>query len=279
MPNELYNEHSLGYRKDADGSVTTTGSFSYWVDNPLDAPKVGGSFTPVEGGPSLVITSVDVSDSVIGKYRDRLRRVWKVSLSGDTMDEESKIDTTYQFAIDKQESGLQMLSGSINAGNFGSAPIFSYNIGDELTIPGLNKTGKCTNISGGSQYINSNSSKAVDGKLCRWNMTYSFAGAYTEYEEDKTDKFLSASFGLNGVTARAVDGEFVVLRRSSTPIEQRSLTRYKKDGEFTPITSIGAQYPANSGFYVTSERIVKEEIKVGGVLIETLYRHDIEVEK
>ncbi len=83
----------------------------------------------------------------------------------------------------------------------------------------------------------------------------------------------SIEYELNGVTARTVDGEFVVLRRSSTPITRKSITVCTSTN--TAVVLPGATY---EGGIVTSVNIVKETTKINGADLGTYYKQTIEVE-
>ena len=66
MTEKLHRSYSMEKTKGADG-VTTSGSFSFWEDNPVSPLDIGDEFQPVPDGPKLRVGKVSISDSVIGE--------------------------------------------------------------------------------------------------------------------------------------------------------------------------------------------------------------------
>ena len=88
------------------------------------------------------------------------------------------------------------------------------------------------------------------------------------------DEEISISYELNGSTARTVDGDFIALRRSNTPIKKTTITEYSVSQEALAV--IGDNY--KSFGLALSENVIKEVIKKDNIVISTYYKHTIEVE-
>lgn len=245
-----------------------------WEDSPISPFDIGDEFTPVAGGAKLKVSKINISDSVIGERFGRPYRQWQITIEGDTntqgsSDNPVNSNIQYSFVIEKNDEGIIKNSGSMEVINTGETPLFTVNVGEEFSVPGIGKV-VCTKISGGDEYTESGTH--------RWKINYDGAAVHVNKDEEDPaaslpDNEESVSYELNGITTRSVSGEFIVLRRSQSPIKRMSLTRYTSNNSM--LTTIGTAY---SDGIAISEQITKETIKSNDVVIGTYYRHDIEVE-
>ena len=251
--------------KGADG-VTTSGSFSFWEDNPVSPLDIGDEFQPVPGGPKLRVGKVSISDSVIGERYGLPFRQWQITVEGDSSIGAGAANTKvkYTFSIEKQESGVISRSGTMEVTNDGDAPAITIAIGGKFTVPGIGEV-ICTKTSG--------SDSVTSGGVRQWTITYE--GAKTDAGGPATmpETTETVTFELNGVTARSVAGEFIALRRSKTPVTKKSLTIC--NGSDAILATPGDVY---GGGIAMSERVTKETVKVNGVQVGVYYRHEIEIE-
>ena len=272
MAEKLLRSHSLEKSKGADG-ITTSGSFSFWEDSPVSPFEIGDEFQPVPGGPTLKVGKVSISDSVVGERFGRPFRQWQITVEGDSSvqsEDTGDANVKYTFLIEKGDDGLTKRTGTMEVTNTGATPSITVQVGGNFTVPGVGSV-TCTKVSGGDSYTDSGAHK--------WTVTYEGAKVDASGGDDDTpilpESTEEVTYEINGTTTRSVSGEFVVLRRSATPITKKSLTVCNTSA--TPLSAIGEAY-ADTGCIAISETVVKEEQKVNGVTIGSYYRHDIEVE-
>lgn len=143
-------------------------------------------------------------------------------------------------------------------------PVSPFNVGDTFTpVSG----GPALTV--GKVSIKDNVIGETAGKPVRqWQITVEGSSS-SSLPESET----SITYELNGATVRTVAGEFIALRRSTTPITKKSITVYSNSAE--AIATPGSSY---QGGIVTSENISKETIKDNGTVISSYYRHTLEVE-
>ena len=175
-------------------------------------------------------------------------------------------DSLYRsHSLEKSLSDEQVItSGSITF--WEDTPTSPLDVGDTFTpIPnGPTLTVKKVNISDNVIGLNA-------GKLVRqWQI--SVDGVLQE-EAALPDNEVSWAYEINGSTVRTVSGELIALRRSKTPITKKTFTVFT-DTEDMIITP-GDAY---QGGIALSENVIKEDIKVDGVVTGCYYRHNIEVE-
>lgn len=265
MTEKLHRSYSLEKTKGADG-VTTSGSLSFWEDSPVSPLDIGDEFEPIPGGPKLRVGKVGITDSVIGERFGRPFRQWQITVEGDSSvasgDENTRVK--YTFSIEKQESGIVTKTGTMEVTNDGATPAITIAIGGTFTVPGIGEV-VCTKTSGGDS--------VTAGGVRRWTVTYDGAKTDAGAPVSMPDGTETVSFDLNGVTARSVAGEFIALRRSTTPVTRKSITVYNDSA--TRLANPGDAY---GGGIAVSERIAKETVKVNGVQVGAYYRHEIEVE-
>ena len=256
MADELYNSYSI--EKTAD---EISGSLTIWEDEPNSPYEIGDTFSPVPGV-TLNVKKVNISDNVVGKLNGKPFRQWQVIIEGSS-EEQGSGDTNikYSFSVSAEET-----SGSMEVTNKGNAPTLSLEIGDSFNVPGLGSV-KCTSIKASNSYN--------ENGVQTWSVTYegyeSDSGNSSSSDNDSDE---TISYELNGITVRTVAGEFLALRRSTTPIKKQTFTITNNSANL--ITTIGGIY---KGGTVTSENIVKETTKVNGVVTKTSYKHTIETEQ
>lgn len=263
MTEKLHREYSLDKSKGADGIITTSGSFTFWEDNPVSPLNIGDDFNPVPGV-TLKVSKINISDSVIGERMGRPFRQWKITVEGDSSASGSgSTNIKYTFSIEKQDTGVTVKTGTMEVTNDGVAPTFSVAIGGTFNVPGIGNV-TCTRING--------SDTTLPDETKRWTTTYegAQAGAGSVTMPDDTEVI---SYELNGIAVRSVSGEFIALRRSLSPIKKQSITICNNSA--TPLSAPGSTY---SGGITVSERVTKEVVKVNGVNVGSYYRHDLEVE-
>ena len=287
MPGELWRTHGLEVSRDADGAIVTSGAMSYWADEPVSSYAVGDTFRPVGAqGPALKVTRVSISDEVIGTRMGKPVRQWHIEVESDGTVTGGGDETTrarWTFEKSKDDDGLTHMSGSVELIIDGDDPSpFSMELGDtfgskltDVPIEDM-KSLKCTRVSASDEW--------TDKGVRRWTVTYDGAKVAPASGDIlvPTDTEETISYEINGRTTRAVDGTFVVLKRSSSPVERRSLVRYwEEESGGKNKTTLGSAYEElgiELGI-VVSERVTKETIKENGVVIGSYWRHDIEVEK
>ena len=272
MAEKLLRSHSLEKSKGADG-ITTSGSFSFWEDSPISPFEIGDEFQPVPGGPTLRVGKVSISDSVVGERFGRPFRQWQITVEGDSCvqsENTGNANIKYTFLIEKGDDGITKRTGTMEVTNTGNSPSITVQVGGHFTVPGIGEV-SCTKVSGGDSYTDSGAHK--------WTVTYEGAKVDASGGDDDTpilpESTEEVTYEINGTTTRSVSGEFVVLRRSTTPITKKSLTVYNNSA--ARLTTPGEAY-ADTGYIAVSETVTKEEQKVNGVSIGSYYRHELSLE-
>ena len=280
MPGELWRTHGLEVSRDADGAIVTSGSLSYWADEPVSSYAVGDTFQPIGAyGPTLVVTRVSMSDDVVGTRMGRPVRQWQITVEseGTSTGAGDAARARWTYEMSKDDNGLIHHRGSVELKNDGDAPAFGMGLGDTFgsklsSVPiEAMRALICTRVSASDEW--------TDKGVRRWTVTYDGAKVAPASGDSlvPTDTEETISYEINGRTTRAVDGTFVVLRRSSLPVTRRSLVRYsKEESGGKNETTLGSAY---EGGIAVSERVTKETIKENGVVIGSYWRHDIEVEE
>ena len=167
------------------------------------------------------------------------------------------------YALEKFSDNEQVItSGSLTY--WSDTPTSTYNVGDDFRPVPSAPLMKVTKVSIRDSVIGEHCGLPVR----QWQITV----------EGSDDTSLPATeqsieYEINGTTARTVDGEFVILRRSNTPITRKSITVCTSTN--TAVVLPGATY---EGGIVTSVNIVKETLKVNGADLGTHYKQTIEVE-
>lgn len=258
MADALYRAYSL--EKDNEG---ISGSITLWNDSPYSPYDVGDTFSPIPDGPALNVRKVSIKDEVIGTEFGKVKRQWQITIDGstDAVDITGNSDIRYDFTIEANEN-----SGSMEVSNKGNAPAIQLKIGDKFNIPGIGQV-VCSSVKGSDDYD--------DNGNHVWSVTYEGSTKVSNFnpDTDLPENELTTSYELNGLTVRSVAGEFIVLRRSTSPITKKSIVIYSNSAE--PVISIGSDY---EGGIATSESVSKVVIKDDDVITNTYYKHDIEVE-
>ena len=253
---ELYNSYSL---EKTNNEIS--GSFTLWQDTPTSPYDIGDTFRPFPEAPLLSVKKVNINDNVVGQVNGKLFRQWQVVIEGSTSEQTEAQETDnikYNFEINPETK-----SGSMEVINKGKNPILNLTVGSKFNIPGIGKV-TCTSIKGNDSYN--------DNGAHIWTITYE--GSTTETtEEILPNDEVTISYELNGTTVRTIDGEFLALRRSNTPITKKSIVVYNNSEN--AVATIGSQY---QGGIALSENIIKEKIEKNGIVISFYYKHTIEVE-
>lgn len=263
-------KYHFSVEKNSSGDLTHSGSveISTITDTPPSAYQVGSTIN-IPGIGNVTCVKVSGSDS----YTENGRRKWVIVYEA-TDDSESISDpeqqeasVQYSFDIETNSDGVTIYSGTKEISYHGDSPAPGISLGDTFSVPVVG-TLICTKVSGSD-----------DGSD---NWTFIIEGSRggnessgSEGQEDTSlpDSEISLSYELNGVTVRTVDGNFVALRRSETPITKKSIIVYSNSENITAVP--GSTY---QGGIVVSENVVKETIKQDNVVISTYYKHTIEVE-
>lgn len=130
-------------------------------NKPVFAIEMGKTFN-VPGIGNVKCTKIRGSDN----YDDKGIHTWTVIYEGNDKKENSNDNETrtkYNFAVEKNNDGDVIYSGSKQVINEGDAPSIVVPIGSNLSIPGAGNI-KCTKFSGNDEYTS-------DGKR-RWIVTY-----------------------------------------------------------------------------------------------------------
>ena len=199
-------------------------------------------------------------------------------LDENNYDDTSPIITNYSVNAEETDTGDTSFTASVTTINGGDIPTLLVDISDSLEIPNIPVPLVC------------NSYKFTDGtdefKRKIWTVTYecsaivpadtSSSGTLPQEEQ------LDISYELNGTTTRSVSGEFIVLRRSQTPITKKTVIAYSQTPD--PIYSIGSEC---YGGIAISDKVSKETKEIlqsdsntgtSSITTFTYYRHEIEVE-
>jgi hypothetical protein len=231
---------------------------SYKVGGNLTIPKAFGetAFGSSYNWTTIVakITSVSVSDEIVRfEPPSRVVRLWEVIVTAEIKDAddttpeikqygrsfaytESAADETakapYVSAYEDVTGTLVPLSAS-GGGSSGSrvvpvnmkytyyqeTPTVSYKVGDNFTIPTINKSAKITSVSVSDEIIRFDLPNTI---VRLWEVTIvaetSDAGDSGETGEESIERMdLEYSEEINGSTERTVSGRLVVLLNSATP--------------------------------------------------------------
>ena len=236
--------------KSGSMEVTNTG------DNPSITLEVGDTFN-VPGIGQVFCSNVKGSD----EFDDSGSHVWTVTYEGSNHAVVQEADTKYSLSIENNSDGVTVYSGSKEITYTGANPVVGVNIGDTFTLPFIGEV-TCIRIQTSNTATNT-WSIVIEGSR----------GGENSGDSSLPDTETVITREINGTTARSVDGAFIALRRSATPITKKSITVYTAsvDAVATP----GSTY---SEGIVISENISKETVKNNGVVTGSYYRHVIEVE-
>ena len=241
--------YSYTIEQDDDGEITSSGHIEISVIG-TEPPKnynIGDSFL-IPGVGTLKCTRISGSDS----YTDNGNRKWTVVFEGvEAKEDETSEDSgtvRYSHSTERDSNGVLSTTVSkqysVTAENLAAVP----NVGDSFSIPNLAGTFTCTKVTKDNDSSN------------LWTVT--LEGASSEAgggDDDGTSNLpeneISTSQEINGLTARSVSGEFIVLRRSETPITRKNITLYTETEK--TIFSVGSEY---EGGIITSISTSKETV-------------------
>ena len=272
-------EGSSEEQADPDSQEETNIKYSFNID----AEENSGSMEVVNNG-SAPVLSLHIGDTFsipgIGEvtcnqvrgsdsFSDKGVHSWTVIYEGsrksesESEEEEATSNKKYSFNIENNNDGVTVYSGSVEESCSGDTPNITLSIGDTFSIPFAGEL-TCTKIKANDEYDDDGTHKWL--VVCEGSRSGSPSedGSETLPENEE-----SISYEINGTTVRSVAGEFIALRRSTTPITKKSITIYSST--VTAITTPGAQY---QGGIAISENISREKINNSSYY----YRHEIEVE-
>ena len=217
--------------------------------------SVGSKFS-VPGVGQVTCTNVKGSDS----YDDNDVHTWTVTYEGSTKisGEDNENFDKYSVSVEKTSDGVTIYSGSKEVTYTGTSPSLT-SVGSSVSLPIIGSV-TCTK------------SYATKIGVNTWTITTE-GSRKGDTSTDLPDTETIINYEINGVTLRSVAGGFIALRRSTTPITKKTITKYTDT--VAAVTTPGNTY---EGGTVISENISKETIKENGVVISTYYRHSIEVE-
>ena len=204
MTDTLYRSHSLGYSKNDNNEIITSGSLTLWEDSPVSPFDVGDTFHPVQGGPELTVEKVSINDNVIGEINGRLLRQWEITIEGSNETQSSTQQThiKYNFNISADEK-----SGTMEVVNNGDNPAITLDIGDIFSVPGIGRV-FCSNVKGNDEYDNYG--------LHTWTVVYE--GTDKEVSEGslpETKYSLAIQKDYDGVTQKS--GSMSVVNEGDAP--------------------------------------------------------------
>ena len=262
------NKYSFSIEQDSSGSVTHSGSVEITSagNSPSFVHEVGANIT-LPGIGEVTCTKISGSDS----YTDTGKRKWTVVYEGavsSQSDTTGEADTKYTLNIENDSEGVTVYSGSKEIFCTGQTPTVNISIGDKFTLPLVGEL-TCTRIHSSNESAGS-WSVVIEGSRSGGS---SSGGGGEGDDSSLPETEQSVTYEINGTTTRTVEGEFVALRRSATPITKKTITVYTATAEAVALP--GSTY---EGGIVTSENVIKETIKSNGVVTGSYYKHSIEVE-
>lgn len=187
---------------------------------------------------------------------------------------------TYSYSIDYDENENTVYSGSkqyiyiVDTQHTASLDSISEKVGQDFKIPFIGKV-KCTDIS------------SSDDGSGTWTITATGVRVGEESPENKytlPESETSTTYEINGGTVRTVDGEFIALRRSETPITRKTITKYEEINSTSSTSSTSSTLsdlkPGDiyENGLITSISVTKETIKNNNVVITSYNKYTIEVE-
>ena len=151
------NKYSFSIEQN-DDDVVHSGSvvISSEGNSPNLTYRVGDKFN-IPGIGKVTCTKI----SAVDDYSDTGAHLWTITYEGsDKQDDSGQQAETlpkvkYSFSIDKDGTS-SVRSGNMQVVNAGDAPIFSLNIGEEFSFPGIGNL-TCINISGNDEYTDKGS--------------------------------------------------------------------------------------------------------------------------
>ncbi len=266
-------KYHFSVEKNSSGDLTHSGSveISTISNTPPSTYQVGSTIN-IPGIGDVTCVKVSGSDS----YTENGRRKWAIVYEA-TDDSESISDPEQQdssvkfsFDIEANSDGVTVFSGTKEISYHGDSPAPNINLGDIFSVPVVGSL-TCTKVRGS------------DDGAGGWTFVIEGSRGGAESPEGEgqqgsgalPDSEISLSYELNGITTRTVDGEFIALRRSETPIKKTSITEYSTSQE--PLATLGSVYQPYG--IAISENVIQETIKKDNVVVSTYYKHTIEVEQ
>lgn len=260
------NKYSFSIEQDSTGGITHSGSVEITSagNSPSFAHEVGANIN-LPGIGEVTCTKISGSDS----YTDTGKRKWTVVYEGADNSQSGatgEAGVKYTLNIENDSDGVTVYSGSKEISCTGQSPVVSVAMGDTFTLPLIGDV-TCTRI----HSSNEGNIWAVVIEGSRSGGSSGEGGGNDDSSLPETETTIT--YEINGDTVRTVEGEFVALRRSNTPITKKTITVCTSTAEAVALP--GTTY---EGGIVTSENVIKETIKSNGVTTGSYYKHTIEVE-
>lgn len=194
MPDLLYQSHSL--EKTNEG---ISGSLTFWGNSPVSPFEVGDTFSPIPDGTPLTVEKVSIKDNVLGGYNGKVLRQWEITVEGsNNSSSDGQTYVKYNFTILDN-----IKSGTMEVTNTGASPVFSLNVGDTFSVPGIGNV-TCTEITGNDEYSN-------DGTR-RWTVIYAWTDGNGE-----SDTRYNFSIEKNGSGNTITTGSKTVTNTGNAP--------------------------------------------------------------
>lgn len=251
-----YNFNISAGEKSGTMEVTNTG------DNPSITLDIGDTFS-VPGIGEVFCSNVKGSD----EYDSSGVHTWTVVYEGANKAVIQDTDTKYTLNIENNSDGVTVYSGSKETTCTGSAPTVAVNIGDTFSLPYIG-TVTCTRIQ------TSNTDANTWSVIIEGSRGGASGGGEGGGDSSLPETETVITREINGSTVRTVAGNFVVLRRSVTPIIKKTITVYTSTVD--AVATLGNTYQEEG--IAISENISRETIKNNGVVTASYYKHVIEVE-
>ena len=225
----------------------------------------------------LIPVKLSINDEIVGSRNGKPFRQWKHTIEGYVQREVAADSDSaaikpvvkgYSVSSVPQDNGSILFKVSIETVCRDDIPSLLYQIGSSIEdVPGVPVPLTCNSYNFKDSYD--------EAGLYVWTVVYEGSAVYWPEGEQFSfpDEEVSVSYELNGSTARTVDGELLALRRSESPIMKKSITVYTDSA--SPVAVMGSSF---KGGIALSESIIKETIKVDGVITGSYYKHSVEVE-
>ena len=157
-------------------------------DTPSFSKSIGDNLT-IPGVGSLFCSKVDGSD----EYTDDGRHKWNITYEATSADpstlQETLPETKFNLAIEKDNYGVILKSGSMAVVNQGDCPALDIAVGDSFSVPGVGLL-TCSKVSGSDSYS--------DTGIHLWTMTYEgFLNGEGDTPSDTSNFDIKYSFVLD----------------------------------------------------------------------------------
>jgi hypothetical protein len=256
-----------------------------WQSDSTPPVSPGGVFS--FNGVSGIVERVSVSDEVVSLSGGVPTRLWRFSIEGvagspggdeelngaarkffETSEISEAISDGIEYeGLDGSRETVRLPGNSrkVSKTTWQSDAIPPVAVGGSFTVSGISVV--CTNVSISDEVLTIEGGVPV--RLYRVDLegVEGASGIPTRFQRER-----SISRKLNGTVETALDGETVILKRSTSPVTTVSITCYS--GTETPPVAVGDVY---DGGIVTGVDTVRTVVDVGGMRVAELWRHSLEV--